>query len=158
MNRVILGTTIACLLIGLGSCSGKVEFNELFSPVYKEFKVEVLELGQHIDVEDHSKRGSWNTKTHRGSYQIRGILQIDSDDIHCGEILKRIDQFVQARTGNYVIEGDTPAEVDSEDKHVYTMWMYNWQRRHGELHVWLFPYPDRKQVGFAIHHYEEDLK
>jgi hypothetical protein len=38
------------------------------------------------------------------------------------------------------------------------MWMYNWEKRHGELRVWFFPCPDGKQIAFAVHHYEGKLK
>ena len=149
---------VACCVLGLAGCARDDGFDQLFSPVYKDFRADVLTAGGTAKLVEHKDRGSWNPKTRRGSKQIRGILSADALENPCDEILKFVDQFVQQRTGKHHIEGDIPSSVNLEQKHAYTMWMYNWEKRHGELHIWLFPYPDGKRIGFAVHHYEEDLK
>ena len=80
-------------------------------------------------MEDHQKRGSWNPKTGRGSTQVRGILSVNGEGNSCAEVLKLVDQFVQRRTGQYHLEGDNPSSVTGDQQHVYTMWMYNSEKR-----------------------------
>jgi len=148
---------VLCLTFGLTGCGRKVpdaEFDQLFSRVYKEFKVDIWTAGGKAKIEDQKKTGSWNPKTKRGSNQLRGILTVSGEGTSCTEILKLVDQFVQTRTGSYHIEGDIPSSITGEQQHIHTMWMYNWEKRHGELHVWLFPYPDGKRIAFAVYHYE----
>ncbi len=155
VRKIVVAGLLLCIL----GCSRDVEFEQLFSPMYRELEAELFGPEGKLHAEDHKKRGSWNPKTKRGSYQIRGILTADSGDIQCGEVLKLVDDFVRARTTKYHVEGESfPTPAEPLDKHAYAMWMYNWQKRHGELHVWLFPYPDGTRMGFAIYHYEEKLK
>jgi len=108
-------------------------------------------------IEHHKTAGSWKAKSRRSGNQLRGILSVNLRENPCAEILKLIDRFVQTKTRQYHVEGDIPSSLAREQEHIYTMWMYNRENRHGELHVWLFPYPDEKRIGYAIHHYEEDL-
>ncbi|MBE0535289.1 MAG: hypothetical protein IH624_06420 [Phycisphaerae bacterium] len=133
-------------------------YNEVFSDVYKEFGAAALCAAGTIAVEDQKQGGSWNAKTLRGNMHHSGILKVTGGAGHCGEVLKRAEAFVASKTGMYSIEGDAPASVDGTQKHVYTVWMYNLNNRHGELRMWLFPYPDSDRVGFAVHHYEENLR
>ncbi len=119
----------------------------------------MLTAGGTIETQDyHVGLGSWNTKTLRGTHEFRGILTITGGAGHCGEVLRQVEAFVASRTNRYHIEGDVPSQIQGTERHVHTMWMYNLGKRHGELRMWLFPYPAGNHVGFAVHHYEEKLK
>ena len=150
---------IAVAVVGLIGCSRKpADFEGTFSPVYREFNAAVLAESASKNPGDIQDRGSWNTKTKRGSRQMRGLLRVGPEANPCAEILSRLDSFVTARTSSLHSEGELAKEVRPEQKHVYGMWMYNCQGRHGELHLWLFPNRPEGEVAFAAYLYEEDLK
>ena len=133
------------------------EFEEVFSPIYQQFTADVLS-GENATVSDQEKSGSWNPKSTRGSYELRGILAMNATEKSCVDVLNAVDRFVQTVTQKYHTEGDLPSSLGEDTQHVYSMWMYNWERRHGELHVWLFPYPGGDKIAFVVHHIEEKLE
>jgi hypothetical protein len=109
-------------------------------------------------VEEQSQTGNWNPKTEVGTRQARGILSASTNQTtQTGFIIKAVEQFVQRRTGKYHAEGDLSASISADRKNTHTIWMYNWNTRHGELDLWLFAFPDGKRVAFVIHHREERL-
>ncbi len=152
---------IAIVFLGLGcaGCSRKeLAFTELFSPIYKELTPDIWKTDGKVDIVNQQKTGSWNPKTRRGSNQLEGVLTGSGEEVSCAALLRLVDQFVQSRTGKYHVEGQGPSSLKGDERHIHTVWMHNWESRHGELHLWLFPYPDRKQIAFAIYHSEEELK
>ena len=156
----IIGTVALAAVSMVPGCGGKspAKFDTIFSPVYREFEPKVLLKAGAATPDDTQDRGSWNTKTLRGSRQLRGILPEAPEENPCAEILRRVDSFIAARKGKFSPEGQLPGSVRGDRKHVYGMWMYNCQDRHGEIHLWLFPDSADGTIAFAAHLYEEDLR
>lgn len=163
MKNTIIFITITAILLFSGGCrktpSNSTElYKKTFSPIYQEFDILSLVEPKTMDVNDHQEQGSWNTATLQGNTIYSAVLPITEKSSNPQMILQNIETFIKSKTQNTEIEGNYPNQLNGNEEQIYTLFMYNWQNRHGKLHVWLFPYPDGKHIGFAAHHYEETLK
>ena len=161
MKKAILSLAITVTILSAGGCRKKPTnsnalYKNTFSPIYQEFDITSL-VEPKMHARDHQKYGSWNTATLRGNNQYSAVLPVTEGSDTPQMILNKIDTFVKSKTQKARTEGLSPTHLKGTEKHTYTLFMYNWQDRHGELRVWLFPHPDGKHIGFAAHHYEEEF-
>ena len=163
MKHTIICITMTAVFLAAGGCRKKSAsatelYQKTFSPVYQEFDIASLVEPQSMHTRDHQEQGSWNTATLQGNLIYSAVLPVTEKSGTPQMILQTIESFIKSKTQQIEIEGDFPDRLKGDEEQIYTLFMYNWQNRHGKLHVWLFPYPDGKHIGFATHHYEENLK
>ncbi len=142
--------------VGVGTRDMTALYEETFSPVYRQFDSKVWQPVAKPGGQTPKQTGSWNSKTKRGSRQTSGVLQLPSP-VNLAQMLKQVDGYVSQRTAQFHLEEDLPQMVTGKEGTTHTVWMYNCGPRHGELHVWLFPFPEG-EVGFVAYQFEEPLK
>lgn len=143
--------------VGPGALDQTAVFDATFSPVYKEFDSKVWQPVAKPSNQTPKQTGSWNSKTKRGSMQISGMLELSSPG-NLPQMLGQVDGYVSQRTTQFHVEGDLPQSLAGKEATTHTLWMYNCGERHGELHLWLFPFPDGNGVAFAVYQFEEPLR
>ena len=154
----LLAALVACnRQVAVGGLDQTAVFDATFSPVYKEFDLKVWQPVAKPSGQTPKQTGSWNSKTKRGSTQISGMLEVSSPG-NLPQLLGQVDGYVSQRTTKFHVEGDLPQSLTSNEATTHTLWMYNCGERHGELHLWLFPFPDDNEVAFAVYQFEEPLR
>lgn len=153
---VLMGASVACNQPA-GVNDQTAVFEKTFSPVYREFNSTAWQPVAKPSGPTPKQTGSWNTKTKRGSKQISGVLRLSAPG-NLVQLLKGVDSYVSQRTTQFHVEEDLPQTLTGNEASTHTLWMYNCGKRHGELHVWLFPFPDGNEVAFAVYQFEEPLK
>ncbi len=88
---------------------------------------------------------------------MSGILELSTPD-NLVRLLNQVDGYVSRRTSKFHPEEDLPQSLTGKEASTHTLWMYNSGKRHGELHVWLFPFTEGREVAFAVYQMEEPLK
>jgi hypothetical protein len=154
----LLPSLVACNRpVGVSTVDQTALYEETFSPVYKEFDSKMWQPVAKPSGQAPKQTGSWNSKTKRGSRQISGVLQLPPPG-NLAQLLKQVDGYVSQRTTQFHSEEDMPQFLTGKEAINHTVWMYNCAARHGELHVWLFPFPDGDGVAFAAYQFEEPLR
>lgn len=154
----LMAALVACnRQVRVGTVDHTAIFEDTFSPVYKEFDSKVWQPVAKPSGHTPKRTGSWNSKTKRGSMQISGMLELSSPG-NFPQLLGQVDGYVSQRTTTFHVEGDLPQSLAGKEANTHTLWMYNFGERHGELHLWLFPFPDGNGVAFAVYQFEEPLR
>lgn len=159
-------TGVALLVVSLrmSAQSKEPQFERIFSPLYQQFDAASMTIPGSAP-KDVKQENSWNTASLRGSRELHGVIEFKPGAATTFDVFRAVHRAVDAVTHKHHVEGADPRlPADAEPvlndgkSPTYAMWMYNWENRHGELHVWLFPYPGGAKIGFAVHLLEETLR
>ena len=129
------------------------------SPAFNAFSVTQMLSEGRFRVQELPGERTTNSATGRAQVIEHGIITSPASEFPCYRVYQLVKKCLDTAAGGSAHqEGWIPQAPEHPGGPVRITTFYNQGRRHGEMHLWLFPNADESQIHYALHLVEEPLR